>query len=147
MKIDIVGPPRRRGVPTPDRRLLRARARRLLRAVDQASAELSITFLEDRPMADLNARWRGRPDPTDVLAFSLCEGEHVRFRGTLLGDVVIGVDAAARQARRARRTLDDEVARLLIHGVLHLMGFDHEHEEDARVMRAEERRLWRHLRS
>lgn len=63
----------------------------------------------------------------------------------LLGDVVISIESAARQARRGRRTLDDECLRLLIHGVLHLLGHDHERDEEARRMRAEERRLWRRV--
>ncbi len=80
-----------------------------------------------------------------MLAFSLLEGKHAAYRGALLGEVVLGVEAAASQARRARRSLDDELARLLLHGVLHLLGYDHQRASDARAMRAEERRLWREL--
>jgi probable rRNA maturation factor len=97
-------------------------------------------------MKQLNGDWRGRPRPTDVLAFSLLEGEDAEHRGALLGDVVIGVETAARQARQRRRSLDEEVARLLIHGTLHLLGHDHQRESDTRVMRTEERRLWREIR-
>jgi len=96
-------------------------------------------------MGELNAAHRGKAGPTDVLSFSLVEGAHAEHRGALLGDVVIDVEQAARQARRARRTLDDELAKLLIHGVLHLVGHDHEADDEARRMRAEERRLWRAL--
>jgi probable rRNA maturation factor len=98
---------------------------------------------DDPAISALNAGFRGRKGPTDVLSFSLLEGEHAGYRGALLGDVVIGIEAAARQARARRRSLDDEVARLLIHGALHLLGYDHERSEQARRMRAEERRLWR----
>ena len=63
----------------------------------------------------------------------------------LLGDVVIGIETAARQARGRHRSLDEEVARLLIHGVLHLLGHDHEEPEAARLMHSEERRIWRAL--
>ena len=74
------------------------------------------------------------PRPTDVLSFSLLEGEDAEHRGALLGDVVIGVETAARQARAAPpRSLDEEVARLLIHGTLHLLGHDHEQAEEARA--------------
>jgi len=69
--------------------------------------------------------------------------DHVR--GALLGDVVIGLETAARQARARRHTLDDEVARLLVHGVLHLVGYDHARRGEARVMRTQERRIWREL--
>jgi probable rRNA maturation factor len=146
MSARLSGPARRRGLPRPDRRLLRARAARLLRELECAGAALSIRLADDAEMAALNGAWRGRPRPTDVLAFSLLEGPGARHRGALLGDVVIGVEAAARQARGARRPLDDEIARLLIHGALHLLGHDHRAAGEARRMRAEERRLWRALR-
>jgi len=77
-----------------------------------------VTLTDDDGIAALNASYRGKARPTDVLSFSLLEGAFTALRGPLLGEVVIGVDVAARQARRARRSLDDEVARLLIHGVL-----------------------------
>jgi rRNA maturation RNase YbeY len=141
--VRIAGPPRRKGVPAPDRRLLRRRAARLLGALGRETSELSVALLADPEMAALNARHRRTPRPTDVLSFSLLEGPGVRFRERLLGDVVIGVETAARQARRARRRLDDEVARLLVHGVLHLLGFDHARPADAGRMRREERRLLR----
>ena len=147
MTVRLAAPGRRRDLPRVDRRLLRARAVRLLRALDRARSELSIALVEDEEIARLNASWRGRARPTDVLAFSLIEGEHAARRGALLGDVVIGLETAERQARRGRRSLDDEVARLLIHGTLHLLGFDHQRAAQARAMRAEERRLWRTLRN
>ena len=68
-----------------------------------------------------------------MLSFSLLEGAHAERRGALLGDVVVSLDTAAVQARRARRTLDDEVLRLLIHGTLHLLGHDHERDDEARA--------------
>ncbi len=146
MSVRLAAPARGRALPAVDRRLLRSRARRLLGVLDHARSELSIALVEDAEIARLNASWRGRARPTDVLAFSLLEGEHAGRRGALLGDVVIGIETAERQARRARRCLDDEVARLLIHGTLHLLGFDHRRASQAREMRAEERRLWRTLR-
>jgi rRNA maturation RNase YbeY len=107
----------------------------------------SIALVDDADIAALNGRFRGRPRPTDVLSFSLVEGDHAERRGELLGDVVIALGVASRQARRRRVALDDEVARLLIHGVLHLLGHDHEEAGEAARMRAEERRLERALAS
>ena len=130
-----------------DRRLLRRRAARLLAALGCEGAELSLALADDGEIAALNARFRDRQGPTDVLSFSLLEGDHAERRGGLLGDVVMGVEVAARQAARARRSLDDELARLLIHGVLHLLGHDHEEAAEAAQMRAEERRLWQALAS
>ena len=133
----------RRGLPPVDRALLRRRARAILRALDRRGAELSVALVDDATIEELNARYRGRPTPTDVLSFSLLDGAHSERRGALLGDVVISLETAQRQARRARRGLEDEVVRLMVHGVLHLVGHDHEEDEEARVMRAEERRLRR----
>ncbi|HKE12684.1 MAG TPA: rRNA maturation RNase YbeY [Myxococcota bacterium] len=145
MIVRLAGPLRRRGSPPVDKRLLRRRARRILEMLGCDDAELSICLVEDVAMTALNAAHRGRRRPTDVLSFSLLEGSHARFRGRLLGDVVIGIETAARQAHARRRDLDHEVARLLIHGVLHLLGHDHVRPSEARQMRAEERRLARAL--
>jgi rRNA maturation RNase YbeY len=136
----------RRGLPRVDRRRLRSLAKQLLGEIDREGAELSIALVDDEAIAELNVRYREREGPTDVLSFSLEEGPHAERRGALLGDVVVSLETAERQARRARRRLDDEVLRLLIHGTLHLVGHDHEKDEEARRMRAEERRLWRALR-
>ncbi len=138
---------RSRTPPRIDRRLLRSRALRLLEEVDQANSELSIAIVRDEEIAALNFEHRGVCRATDVLSFSLLEGEHSERRGKLLGDVVIGIETADRQARAARRSLEEEVARLLIHGILHLLGWDHEQPAEAKLMRAEERRLWRAIRS
>jgi len=142
MTVRLAVPPRSRAAPLWDRTLLRKRAQQVLRAMGHAAAELSVTLAKDAEMAALNEAWRQRPRPTDVLSFSLLEGEHTPFRGNLLGEVVIGLWVAERQARAARRCLDDELARLLIHGVLHLLGHDHVRSQDAKRMRCEERRLW-----
>ena len=146
MTVRLSGPARRRGLPAVDRALLRARARRVLREIGRTGSELSIALLDDPGIRALNAAWRGRDRATDVLAFSLEEGDHADRRGPLLGDVVIGVETAARQARARRRGLDDELARLLVHGALHLIGHDHVRAGEARRMRAEERRILRALR-
>jgi probable rRNA maturation factor len=115
----------------------------MLGATGHAKSELSVSLVDDTEIRALNQSYRGIERPTDVLSFSLLEGQGAEHRGALLGDVVIGVETAARQARQRHRALEEEVTRLLIHGVLHLLGHDHEEEEEARDMRAEERRLWR----
>jgi probable rRNA maturation factor len=145
VSVRLAVPPARSGLPRIDRALLRRRARRMLAALGSARAELSILLVDDTAISELNHRYRGRPRPTDVLAFCLLEGAHADRRGALLGDVVIGIETAARQARARRRKLDDEVARLLVHGVLHLVGYDHLRRAEARLMRAQERRVWRAL--
>jgi probable rRNA maturation factor len=130
-------------LPRVDRRLLRSRALRALRAIGRSDAELSIAFVDDAKIAQLNEAYRAKAGATDVLSFSQLEGEHAELAGNLLGDVVISLETAARQARAAHRGLDSEVARLLVHGLLHLVGYDHEHDEEARVMQRLERQVRR----
>lgn len=102
-----------------------ARVRRLLdranRALGNRSREISVLFCGDRLMAGLNRRWRGKERSTDVLAFPATEGTT-----GFLGDIVISIPYAARQARRRGESRAREVDRLLLHGYLHLLGFDHE---------------------
>jgi len=143
MTVRVSGPPEGSEIPSVDVRLLRDRTRRVLAALGHARSEVSVRLTDDEGIAELNRRYRGKRGPTDVLSFSLLEGEHADRRGRLLGDVVIGVPQAARQARAARRGLDRELAWLAIHGILHLLGHDHDQHDEARVMATEERRLRR----
>ena len=115
-------------------------AQQILRAADSAGAELSLSLVGDRRMRALNARYRRKPRPTDVLAFAAREAPQPATR--LLGDVVISLDTAQRQARRARQSLDRELVTLLIHGILHLLGYDHERSaRDASRMQRKERAI------
>ncbi len=143
MSVRLSGPPASDAGRRVDSALLLARARRALRTLGHTRSELSIALVDDREIAALNRAHRGRRGPTDVLSFSLLEGDHAPYRGRLLGDVVISVDTARRQARRTHTGFDAELLRLLIHGTLHLLGHDHEEEGEARAMRAEERRVLR----
>lgn len=144
MSVRLAGPPR--GTRGLSRRRVLAEARALLAALGRSEAELSVALVDDATGAELNQAWRGRPGPTDVLSFSLLEGAHARHRGALLGDVVIAIGVAERQARALGHSLADECLRLLIHGVLHLLGYDHARPAEARAMRAKERALWKRLR-
>ncbi len=122
---------------------LRRLATRILRAARPAGGELSLLLVDDATIAALNAAYRRRPEPTDVLSFSQVEGPApppAAAAGPVLGDVVISVETARRQARSRGRPLDEELAALLIHGVLHLLGYDHERgRAEARRMFARER--------
>ena len=104
-------------------------------------AEVSITLVDDDAIAELAGRF-GRPaHPTDVLSFPLREGEAARFGGACLGDVILSVETAERQAGARGMALDRELSDLLIHGMLHLLGMDHERSEDTRAMRGLEQQL------
>lgn len=119
-------------------------AQRILKAIGDGRAELSVEFVGDGRMRELNRRYRRREGTTDVLAFPMREaaGPPTPF----LGDVVISLPKAARQAAALGRSLDEEVATLLVHGVLHLAGYDHERSErEARRMQRKERAVLRSL--
>jgi rRNA maturation RNase YbeY len=104
----------------------------------KAGAELSVRLARDPEIRELNRRFRARDEPTDVLSFAL--GDEVC--PDLLGDVVISVETARRQARASRTSAAEEVRALLVHGILHLLGYDHETSAaDARRMREKEREL------
>jgi probable rRNA maturation factor len=119
-----------------------ARVRRLVSRAAQAAGtragEVSILFCGDRRMRSLNRTWRAKDASTDVLAFP---GDTAP--GAFLGDIVISTPYAARQARRRGEPVAREIDRLLLHGLLHLMGYDH--ETDRGEMDALEKKLRRRL--
>ncbi len=145
MSVMISGPPDAARGSRVDLDRLRQRAKAVLSALGQSRSQLSIALVDDPQIAELNGQWRDQPRSTDVLSFSLVEGDFADHRAGMLGDVVISVETAAAQAAELHRGLDDRVARLLIHGVLHLIGHDHEDDEEAHAMVLEERRIWRAL--
>jgi probable rRNA maturation factor len=121
---------------------VRADACRLLATLGESSAELTVSLIDDAEIRRLNRDYRGKDRPTDVLAFAMREGARVAGDDIVLGDVVISLDTAARQARQRQVSTADEVRTLLIHGVLHLLGYDHERSAaEARRMKAMERKL------
>jgi probable rRNA maturation factor len=88
-------------------------------------AELSVLLLSDRRIRQLNRQYLGRDRPTDVLAFSQWEGSGERLQTICLGDVVIGAETAKEQAAREGSELNQELDLLLVHGILHLIGYEH----------------------
>jgi len=89
------------------------------------AAGVTVAFVSDRAMRELNRRWRGHTVTTDVLSFPADQDEFEKSEGSTLGDVVISVEQAARQAAENKLSLDDEIAQLILHGLLHLCGYDH----------------------
>jgi probable rRNA maturation factor len=87
---------------------------------------LSVLFIGDQAMRTLNRTWRGKDRTTDVLSFSLREGSFPHIRPEMLGDIVICIPEAVRQADEAGHPLAIEIERLLVHGLVHLLGYDHE---------------------
>ena len=106
------------------------------------SDEVSVVFCDDAYIRQLNRDYRGLDKATDVLSFALNEGEEPDVNDGpahhLLGDIIISLDTAARQAEDYGHTLERELAYLAIHGMLHLLGYDHMDEADQQEMRTEE---------
>lgn len=134
---------RQKSIPI-DTRTFKKILRKLLAALDQETSDLSVLVVDDARMQRLNARYRGIDRPTDVLAFAMREGAFPQLNPQLMGDVVISAETALRQARARRRSFTEELTHLLIHGTLHLLGYDHEASPAAaRVMGTKARALWR----
>ena len=104
----------------------RAFVERAIKAVPAEGAGATVAFVSDRAMRELNRRWRGKRGTTDVLSFPAGLEEFERAEGASLGDVIISVEQAARQAAEHGLDFDTEVAQLVLHGLLHLCGYDHE---------------------
>jgi len=124
----------------PERRVRRAARRALLAARRRGRFALSVAFVGDRAMRRLNARFAGNDYVTDVLSFPALEATGpfaaAPSADTHLGDIVVALPQAARQARAAGHDLLREVELLVTHGVLHLVGYDHGNEKDRRAMDA-----------
>lgn len=135
---------RARGAPKLDAVKLRRIADRMLAALELEDAELSVLLVDDEGIRVLNREHRKKDKPTDVLSFPQPKPKYsVPGMPRLLGDVVISLPTALRQARSRKRELMPEVRFLLAHGILHLIGHDHANPEEKRVMDAETRRLVR----
>jgi probable rRNA maturation factor len=108
----------------------------MLAALDLHDAELSIVLCDDATIHALNRDHRKKDRPTDVLAFAMREGPYAELAGAMLGDVVISLETAARQAQEKKVSFDREVTMLLAHGLLHLLGHDHRTRTEERRMTA-----------
>ena len=114
----------------------------ILHLLNLDGAELSILLVGDEEMRGINAEYRGKDRPTDVISFAMSDGEFPGLNEDILGDVVISLDTAKRQAIERDVSITQEVNFLLIHGILHLNGYDHEKSEPERLkMEKKEREL------
>ncbi len=142
---------RRRRIAGVERGLIQRVARRALQAEAAPSCEVSVLLTGDSQIRTLNRDYRGIDAPTDVLSFAQWEGAAPTARAWLaaqpahetapLGDVIISVDTARQEAATLRAPLDDVMAHLVVHGVLHLLGYDHGTAREQRAMRARETRI------
>ncbi|MBI4666067.1 MAG: rRNA maturation RNase YbeY [Nitrospinae bacterium] len=137
---------RRRTGKGPATSKLRQKAKRIADILGLGEGEISLLVTGDREMHQLNRQYRCKDKPTDVLSFPQAEGEIDYSKPGMLGDVVISVDTAGRQAVEKGHSLEKEMDILLVHGFLHLLGFDHERgPKDARAMHKKEREVLKSL--
>jgi len=114
--------------------ILRQVSMRTFRVTRNEPADISLVACDDTFITHLNEKYRGRSGPTDVLSFSMREGDFSEIGSALLGDIVISVETAERQATEAKRTLEEEFLFLYIHGLLHLLGYTHNSREQETIM-------------
>jgi probable rRNA maturation factor len=120
--------------------VVRGRALKMLAHLGLGAVELSVALVDDATIRELNRTYRHKDKPTDVLAFPLQEPVPAKVVG-LLGDVILSIETARRQAAKHRRPLLAELTMLLAHGLLHLLGHDHQTDAEDREMTARTREL------
>jgi len=101
---------------------------------DQAAVEVSLLLTDDVHQQALNLKWRGLDKPTNVLSFPAGDDPTSPDQALLLGDISLAYETVAAEAQDQQKTFDDHVSHLLVHGLLHLLGFDHDSDADAEEM-------------
>lgn len=123
---------------------LQKRAQAILNALGSPEGELSILVVDDSEITTLNKDYLNRLGPTNVIAFPMKEGDFSDINPQLLGDVVISIETAGREALLSGISTEERFAQLLVHGILHLFGFDHEKsEQNVRKMEKKSNELLR----
>lgn len=119
-------------------------AQKILSALACPEAHLSLLIVDDAAIREINRDYLGKDRPTNVISFAMQEGEGSGVQPMLLGDVVISAETAARDANEAQTSFDSELYFLLLHGILHLLGYDHERgtSADAERMESKEREIF-----
>ncbi len=114
----------------------------ILKILENEDSEISLTLVDDAGITDINRRYLGRNRPTNVIAFSMNEGDFGDINPTLLGDIIISSETALRDAQAGDLSFEDELDYLIIHGVLHLLGYDHELPAEAEEMAGKEKEVF-----
>jgi probable rRNA maturation factor len=104
----------------------RSFAAKVLKVIPASQKGVTIAFVTDRVMRQLNQTWRGRRGTTDVLSFPANQNEFEKTEGAMLGDIAISVERAKKQATENGLEFEQEIAQLILHGLLHLCGYNHE---------------------
>ena len=127
-----------------DKRRIRRTALKILKILDCADKEISLSFVDDENIKQLNKQYLGKDKATNVISFSLREGEYSNINPQILGDIIISVETAQRDAIKENLTVTQELEFLIIHGILHLLGYNHENttKKETNKMRQKEKDLF-----
>jgi probable rRNA maturation factor len=127
-----------------DKRKVRGTVLQILKILDCADKEISISFVDDENIKQLNKQYLGRDKATNVLSFSLLEGEYGDINPQILGDIIVSVETAQSDALYGKLTIAQEIDFLIIHGILHLLGYNHENttKKESNKMRQKEKELF-----
>ena len=127
-----------------EKRKIRQDVTKLMKLLNCADMEVSISLVSDEEIQRINQQYLFKDRPTNVISFSLQEGEYGGVNPRVLGDIVISVDTALRDAEKGSLTFENEITFLIIHGLLHLMGYNHENTSraNARKMKMKENELF-----
>ena len=130
-----------------EKRKIRITVSRILKILHCDDKEISIVLTDDETIRILNKQYLERDKSTNVISFSLQEGEYGNVNPQILGDVVISLDTAERDARKGNLTLEEEIDFLLIHGILHLLGYNHENtsKDETIKMQQKEKKLFNQI--
>lgn len=130
-----------------ERHKIRRTVSRILKYLDCPDREISILLTDDDMIQEINKHYLGRDKATNVISFSLQEGAYGNINPNVLGDVVISLETAQRDAIRGSLSLQQEIDFLLIHGILHLLGYDHENTspKEAEIMRRKEKEIFNRI--
>lgn len=144
MKIQIENQQKRVKI---NRKKIRSAVTALLNLENCKNKEISITFVDDPMIQVINSQYLGKDKPTNVISFSLQEGECGGINPDLLGDIIISVETAGRDSVKGGLTFDEEIIFLIIHGFLHLTGYEHVNTSVANVrkMRRREKELFKEI--
>ena len=108
---------------------------------DKIDSELSLVFTNDADIREINGKWRHIDKPTNVLSFPAFALQPGQEPGEILGDIVIARETVEREAAEEDKSFDDHLSHLVVHGLLHLMGYDHQNDDEAEQMEALERKI------
>jgi probable rRNA maturation factor len=111
------------------------------KSVPVTGSEVSVLFTDDAAIRKLNAGWRAKDKPTNVLSFPAFPPNKAAPLPPMLGDIVLAAETVSREAAEEGRPLENHISHLIVHGFLHLLGYDHEVDDEAEEMEAAERRI------